>query len=111
MTCDAFDVVVVPFPFTDSARTVKRPALVVSARAFNHHGHTLMAMITDRRNQPWPLDAPIDHHSVGLKMASVVRMKFFTLDNRLVSRRIGELSMPDQRKVLESLRSLLPICP
>jgi hypothetical protein len=41
-----------------------------------------MAMITDARNQPWPLDIRIDHQSQGLKMPSVVRMKFFTLDIR-----------------------------
>jgi mRNA interferase MazF len=43
-----------------------------------------MAMITDARNQAWPLDIRIDHHSAGLKMPSVIRMKFFTLDNRPV---------------------------
>ena len=50
MICDAFEVVAVPFPFTDSAHSVRRPALVLSQRSFNVQGHTLMAMITDARN-------------------------------------------------------------
>src|ERR1035441_9725513 len=79
MTCDAFEVVVVPFPFTDSSQSVKRPAAVLSRRAFNAEGHTVMAMITDARNPPWLLDIRMDHESAGLKMPSVVRMKFFTL--------------------------------
>ena len=29
MTCDAFEVVAVPFPFTDSDETVKRPVVVL----------------------------------------------------------------------------------
>jgi mRNA interferase MazF len=65
MTCDAFEVVVVPFPFTDSDQSVTRPAAVISRRAFNSEGHTVMAMITDARNQPWPLDVSIDHQSAG----------------------------------------------
>jgi mRNA interferase MazF len=108
MTCDAFEVVVVPFPFTDSTLSVKRPAAVLSRRAFNAEGHTVMAMITDARNPPWPLDIRIDHQSAGLKMPSVVRMKFFTLDNRLVIREIGRLSPVDRQKLLESLRQVLP---
>jgi mRNA interferase MazF len=109
MICDAFEVVVVPFPFTDSDQSVKRPATVVSRRAFNAAGHTVMAMITDARNHPWPLDIPIDHQSAGLKMPSVVRMKFFTLDNRLVLRNIGSLSPVNRQQLLHSLRQLLPL--
>ena len=108
MTCDAFDVVVVQFPFTDSDQSVKRPAAVLSRRAFNVEGHTVMAMITDARNPPWPLDIRMDHESAGLKMPSVVRMKFFTLDNRLIIRGIGRLSPSDQQELLHSLRQVLP---
>jgi mRNA interferase MazF len=108
MTCDAFEVVIVPFPFTDSGQNVKRPAAVVSRRAFNAEGHTVMAMITDARNAPWPLDVRIDHQAAGLKMPSVVRMKFFTLDNRLVIRSIGRLSPVDLQQLLDSLRQFLP---
>jgi len=109
MTCDVFDVVVVPFPFTDSAAAVKRPALVLSRLSFNRHGYTVMAMITDSRNARWPLDIEIDTPAAGLKMASVVRMKFFTLDNRLVIGKIGRLKPADRSKVIASLTALLPL--
>ena len=108
MSCDAFEVVVVPFPFTDSDQSVKRPAVVISRRAFNAEGHTVMAMITDARNQAWPLDIHIDYQAAGLKMPSVVRMKFFTVDNRLVIRSIGRLSPVDRQELLDSLRQVLP---
>jgi mRNA interferase MazF len=97
-----------PFPFTGSDRSVRHPAAVLSRRAFNAEGHTVMAMITDARNQPWPLDIHIDHQSAGLKMPSVVRMKFFTLDNRLIIRSLGQLCRQDRQQVLDSLRQLLP---
>jgi mRNA interferase MazF len=108
MTCDAFEVVVVPFPFTGSGQSVKRPAAVLSRRAFNAAGHTVMAMITDARNPPWPLDIRMDHESAGLKMPSVVRLKFFTLDNRLILRSIGRLSPADRQELRDGLRQVLP---
>ena len=108
MTFDAFDVVVVPFPFTDSPAAVRRPALALSRPSFNRHGHTVMAMITDLRNTPWPLDIEIEPSPAGLKLASVVRLKFFTLDNRLVIGKIGRLKPGDRRKVMEALGTLMP---
>ena len=96
-----------PFPFTDSDQSAKRPAAVVSRRAFNAEGHTVMVMITDARNPPRPLNIRIDHQPAGLKMPSVVRTKFFTLDNRLI-RSIGRLSPVDRQQLLDSLRQLLP---
>jgi mRNA interferase MazF len=98
----------VPFPFTDSDQSVKRPAAVLSRRDFNAEGHTLMAMITDARNQPWLLDIRIDHQSAGLKMPSVIRPKFFTLDNRLIIRSVGRLCPQDRQQLLYGLRQLLP---
>ena len=108
MTCDAFDVVVVPFPFNDSALTVRRPALVLSRTEFNCAGYSVMAMITDRRNKPWPLDVPVDPAPAGLTMPCVVRMKFFTLDNGLIIRRIGSVGAGDRESISAALRRLLP---
>ena len=67
-----------------------------------------MAMITDARNQPQPQDIRIEHQAAGLKMASVVRMKFFTLDNRLIIRSLGRLCHQDRQQLLDGLRQLLP---
>ena len=85
MTFEAFDVVVVPFPFTDKASTRRRPALVLSeAKTFNKHvAHSVLAMITSASNSDWPLDIEIeDINAAGLSFASIVPMKLFTLDNQ-----------------------------
>ena len=109
MTCDAWQVVVVPFPFTDRATAKRRPALVISVRAFNRHGHTVLAMITSASHQPWPSDTLLaDSSNAGLKAPSLVRLKLFTLDNRFIARRIGALGSPDRAAVATQLRSLLP---
>ncbi|MGB5497195.1 MAG: type II toxin-antitoxin system PemK/MazF family toxin [Sedimenticolaceae bacterium] len=109
MTFEAFDVVVVPFPFTDRSTKKRRPALVLSdAKAFNRLvGQSVLAMITSARNSDWPLDVSIgDLDSAGLPSPSVARMKLFTLDDHLVIRKAGTLAANDQRAVVSSLRRL-----
>lgn len=61
MTYDAFDVVVVPFPFTDRTATKRRPVLVLSQKSIFGAiiEHSVLAMITSAANAPWPLDVPI----------------------------------------------------
>lgn len=108
MTCEAWDVVAVPFPFTDRLAQKRRPALILSPKNFNRFGHSLMAMITSS-GQPWPGDSPLqDSASAGLSTACVVRLKLFTLDNRLIVRRIGRLSTDDRSKVAAALKLVLP---
>ncbi len=104
-----FDVVVVPFPFTDKKATKRRPALVLSSELF-HAGihHSVMAMITTRSHSPWPLDVTIaDLKNAGLKVPSTVRMKLFTIDHVLILKQIGCLSVCDQGSVKSALQSLL----
>lgn len=109
MTYDQYDVVVVPFPFTDSTATKKRPALVISdATKFNISVQkSVMAMITTASHSPWALDMPItDLTSAGLRAKSIVRMKLFTLDNALVIKKIGKLATSDRQTVQQSLEQL-----
>ena len=106
---EPFDVVVVPFPFTDSAQTKRRPALVLSQNSNfgNKIGHSVLAMITSKKNAPWPLDCEIMNKNLsGLTAPSVVRMKLFTLDNRFIIRKTGRLSDSDQKNVKQSLSQI-----
>jgi len=108
---DRFDVVRVPFPFTDRQADKVRPALVLSDRkGFSAtSGHSVMAMITSAAHPPWPLDVPIaDLSSAGLPAASRVRFKLFTLDHRLVRGRLGRLAEADRASVTAAVRRLMP---
>jgi mRNA interferase MazF len=103
--CEPWDVVVVPFPFSDRAGDKRRPALVLSRRAFNQSGHTVLAMITAAAHEPWPGDVEVDDlQAAGLSVACRLRLKLFTLDNRLIVRRIGRLASRDQKDAAASLR-------
>jgi mRNA interferase MazF len=107
---EAGDVVVVPFPFTERPGAKRRPALVLSTSSFNREaGHTVLAMITTKHQPAWPGDVAIrDLERSGLPLSCVVRLKLFTLDNRLMQRRLGHLAEDDRRRVAESLASLVP---
>ena len=108
-TFKPFDVIVVPFPFTDSTAVMRRPALVLSTQAFNDRAaHIVLAMITSRENRGWPLDTEIrDLEMAGLSHPSVVRMKLFTLDERFVLRKAGSLAAADRIAVQRALSLLL----
>lgn len=98
LTLHAFDVVVVPFPFSDSAAAKRRPALVITHTAFNRSSqHCVLAMITSAGQTRWPGDLPISElEATGLTQPCCVRLKLFTLDQRLVLQRIGSLAAADQ---------------
>ena len=108
---ERFDVVRVPFPFTDRQAEKNRPALALSdGAAFNRPvKHSVMAMITSAEHASWPLDVVIDDlDAAGLPAPSIIRWKLFTLDHRLVRGRLGRLSEKDRSKVQKAIRRLLP---
>lgn len=109
MTFARFDVVIVPFPFTDLSVIRRRPALVLSAAAWNAaSGHVVAAMITSARQSAWPRDVAVKGFAAaGLTTPCVVRMKLFTLDAGLVIRRAGALRAEDAAAVEEALAGAL----
>jgi len=110
VTYEAYDLVVVPFPFTDSTSSKRRPALVLSSHhSFNSKvGHSVLAMVTSAKNSSWALDCAInDLDEAGLSSPSIVRMKLFTIDVRLIISKIGHLSLADKSSVSGSLQKLL----
>jgi mRNA interferase MazF len=104
VTSELWDVVVVPFPFSDVTGGKRRPALVISTATFNASGHTVLAMVTTPGHRPWPGDCPLDDsEKTGLPARCVVRMKLFTVDNRLLVRLLGRLNDSDAARVKRSL--------
>jgi mRNA interferase MazF len=107
---DQWSVVVVPFPFTDRDTQRRRPAVVLSRRGeFGARvAHSVLAMVTSADHRPWPLDVAVsDLQAAGLPAPSVVRMKLFTLDDRLIQRQVGALSAEDRAVAGEALKELL----
>jgi mRNA interferase MazF len=109
-----WDVVTVPFPFTDRRAAKRRPALVFSSAELSaHSGTVVLAMITSAENAAWPHDVAIgDIAATGLAAASIVRWKLFTLDHSIVRARIGRLAPYDQTMVRSTMHeALAPVPP
>jgi mRNA interferase MazF len=106
---EPWSVVTVPFPFVDRRQVKRRPAVVLSPERFQSESQcVILAMITDARNVPWPSDVRIrDLAAAGLRFASVVRCKLFTLDRRLILSRIGMLGDADRRAAARTLRTAI----
>ncbi|MBI9082080.1 MAG: hypothetical protein JEZ11_00700 [Desulfobacterales bacterium] len=65
-------------------------------------------MITTKRHSAWPGDTEIiEHNAAGLHLPCLVRLKLFTLDNRLIVRKIGRLSETDARQFQNKSRPYL----
>jgi len=110
VTCEPYEVVVVPFPFTDRDVSKRRPALVVSSTGFNRgHAQLVLAMITTTKSE-WPSDVILDAwRDVSLSVPCKVRFRLFTLDHTLIIRKLGILSPGDRQAVQDALSRWIAI--
>lgn len=109
MRLERFDVIVVPFPFTDLPVRKRRPAVVLSNHAWHvATGEVFAAMITTAARSNWPLDVPLTDLAIaGLAHPCCVRVKLFTVETALVQRLAGRLSASDAAAARPSLLGLL----
>jgi mRNA interferase MazF len=104
------DVVLVPFPFTSQRASKKRPAVVVSNRAYSTARPDLivMAITSQLRPNPGLGDAWIGHwQAAGLLKPSVVKPVFATLEQRLVLRRLGALDDADRAALRKAISEII----
>lgn len=108
---DVWDIVKVPFPYTDRPVRQRRPALVVAAGEIEvAHGLLWLVMITSAENRGWSDDVGIsDLDGAGLPAPSIVRpAKMATVDAR-DAQRLGTLSIVDREAVAAGLRRILSV--
>lgn len=104
-TFDVWDVVKVPFPYTDRPVRQRRPALVVAAGDLQtYHCLIWVLMITSAENRGWPGDVEIsDPSAAGLPAPSVVRTaKIAAIDVR-DAERLGSLPSVERAAVAENV--------
>lgn len=104
-----WDVVRVPFPYTDRPVRQRRPALVVACDDLERErGLLWVVMITSAENRGWPEDVAIsDQTLAGLPVASLVRCaKIATIEARDADT-IGTLPPADRTAVSAQLRQIM----
>ncbi len=106
------DVVLVPFPFSDLTAVKRRPALVVSTRAYNEAtGDTIIAQITSKVKSP---PRPGDHilkrwRDAGLPLPSLVRAKLATLHSSLFIRTLGHMPADEMKHIDSGIAGVLEL--
>lgn len=105
-----WDVVIIPFPFTDRSATKVRPAVVVSSEALHQGaGKYFLAMITSAAHAAVEGDVGIsDLRRAGLPADSLVRpSKLATVERSAFRKKIGTLPGADRKRVMNSLRGFI----
>ena len=105
-----WDVVVVPFPYSEQQQSVVRPGVIVSTPRLHQKARMYyVAMITNAQHAAWDGDVPISNlKGAGLPVASIVRpAKLATFDESAIIRAVGSLPTKDRAKVVESVQAFL----
>jgi len=105
-----WDVVLVPFPYTERNYTKVRPALVVSTDTLSiKTGKYFLTMITSATHARIYGDVLIsDIKLAGLPAESIVRpSKIATFEETSFVRRVGTLAVTNRKAVSAQLRELL----
>ena len=106
---EPWDIVRVPFPYTDRPVRQRRPALVVAAGELQSvHGLLWLAMITSAQHIGWPGDVAIsDLGGAGLPAPSIVRPAKIATFVAGDAGRLGSLPLADREPVRAYLRQRL----
>lgn len=110
--CEVWDLVKVPFPYTNRPVQQRRPALVVAVPDAPGAPELLwVLMVTSAANRGWPGDVAVsDLAAAGLPAPSVVRSAKIAIIEARDAKRIGQLPPEDRAWVIKALRgSLAPV--
>lgn len=105
-TFDVWDVVKLPFPYTDRPVRQRRPALVIAAGDLSaRHGLLWVLMITSAENRGWASDVTVsDIAAAGLPAPSVVRTAKIAVVDAREAQPLGILPEVDRAPVSRELR-------
>ena len=106
---ETWDIVKVPFPYTDRPVRQRRPALVIAAGQLAGDYRLLwVVMITSAANRGWTGDVLVsDTSTAGLPIPSIIRpAKIATIDAG-DAEPLGKLPVSDRAAVADCLRRLL----
>lgn len=109
MTYNQWDIVLLPFPFTNLKTKKKRPALIISPKEYNSGPDVLVMFVTSNISAPYRVGdyKLIDWEKAGLPKPSMTRMKFATIDKKLVIKKIATLREVDIIQLKKEIKTFL----
>jgi mRNA interferase MazF len=110
MPFDFGDIVLVPFPFTSQTASKKRPAVVVSSRAYNTAKPDVILMAVTSQLRASAVLGEVwvqDWKTAGLLKPSAIKPVFATLEQTLVIRHLGALVAADREALRQAIAQIL----
>ncbi len=104
------DILLVPFPFTDLRSSKNRPAIVVSSEAYakDHPDLILIALTSHTRGRTRTGEAALDRwKEAGLKKPSTIKPILFTIEKKLIVKKLGRLDKQDRSRLRDVLDQVL----
>ena len=97
MNYKKWEIVLVPFPFTDLTTIKKRPALIISPDEYNKKIDVVITFITSKLDLEYRIgDYKIQEWKKSdLPKPSIIQMKFATIDKSIIIKKLGRLSEND----------------
>ena len=106
-TYKKWDIILVPFPFTDLKTSKKRPALIISPDKYNEKFDVVIAFITSKLDSEYRSGdyKILEWEKSNLPKPPMIRTKFATIDKSVILKKIGRLSEKDVNGFKKSLIS------
>ena len=103
------DIILVPFPFSNQAESKKRPALIVSNDSFNERSADVIACaITSNIDADYSVYINPEDWKDGMYSESCVKVaNVFTLEKKIIFKRIGRLSSERFNEVSSKLNEII----
>lgn len=104
------DIVLVRYPFTNQASFKQRPAVVVSSRAYNDERPDVVLMAITSQLRPGSTLDDIrvdDWKSAGLLKPSAVKPVFSTLEQVLILKMLGAMTLTDQAALRTAINQII----
>ena len=104
------DIILVPFPFTDQSTSKKRPAVVISSKAYNNERPDLIIMAVTSQIKPGRMIGEViikDWQEAGLLKPSAIKPVITTIEKLLVIRPMGQMQPQDKQSLVGSLKTIL----
>ncbi len=107
MTFKPWEIVLIPFPVSDSESKKRRPAVVISDEsADSGQDIVLMFLTSNVKTEPKKGDHLISNwQAAGLPKPAICRMKFTTIDKNLIVKKIGSIKSADVTTIKSKMKS------
>lgn len=106
------DIVLVPFPFSNQTTIKKRPAVIISSARYNAASQDIIIMaVTSRLEKVFDIgECRIQNWKEGgLLKPSSIKPALSTIEQQLVLKKLGSLSIEDLTSLNAALKDLLEL--